>query len=148
MPIAAKQKDNAWNLKSIGLRIGLFLVAWFLGSVIFGFLALVLFGPYALDHERFMGVQAAYGTFGIWIAYRIGARLLSFPGPRGVMFVVIRLTWCFLAYLIVGASVEVVVGHPTIAAGLSGIPLAVVMFFLPWPKPGAGAFPGISNEKR
>lgn len=120
--------------KSIGLRVVLFFVAWFVGSVLFGFLAVGLLAPYAVDHERFMEVQAAYGTFGTWIAYRIGARLLSFPGPRGVMFVLIRLTWCFLAYLIVGSSVEVVVGHPTIAAGVAGIPLAIVVFFLPWPK--------------
>ena len=122
------------NWKSIGLHAALVLIAWFVGSGVFGLIpdfiaprTLPVSSP--LLHKATM----AYELFGIWAVYRIGARLFGFPGPKGAMFVLVRLAWCFFAFTTLGGTVELLIGHPTIVAGLAGIALAIAVFFLPWP---------------
>ena len=128
------------NWKSIGLHAALVLVAWLLGDAIFG-TAVIYIAPDSALHNfpMFQKLQTGYGAFGIWVVYRLGASLLRFPPPQGAMFYLVRLTWCFFAYAIVGGTIETMIGHPTPMAGLAGIPLAVVVFFLPRPKPKAEA---------
>jgi hypothetical protein len=123
------------NWKSIGLHAALVLVAWFVGSGVFGFIPMFV-APAAIHDNWALYQKAAnaYEVFGIWVVYRIGALLFRFPPPRGIMLILIRLTWCFFAYGIAGGTAELLIGHPTLVAGLAGIPLAIVVFFLPWPK--------------
>lgn len=130
------------NWKSIGLHAAFVIVAWFVGSGLFGFIPIFIANPSYVHSGMMQKAISGYEVFGVWAVYRIGARLFRFPGPRGVMFVLIRLTWCIFAYVIVGSSVELIVGHPTLAAGLAGIPLAIVVLFLPRPqKPPAQTAP-------
>ena len=132
-------------LKTLSKRVGLIVAAWLIGSTVFGFIPMLL-GLFSLQHfEMYQRLQNGYEAFGVWVVYRIGARLLHLSPPSGLQLALIRLTWCFFAYVLVGGSVEVAIGRPTIAAGLSGIPLAIVLYLLlarvrpnaPSPKPSA-----------
>ena len=117
------------RLRAILSRVGLFVVAWLVGSAVFGVVADLVFSPIH-STEISQRLVNGYEAFGVWCVYRIGARLFRFRAPRGPMLMLNRLTWCFFAYSLVGGSVEVAVGHPTLAAGVSGIPLAVVLYLL------------------
>jgi hypothetical protein len=118
-------------MKAVALRIGLVLFAWLLGSVLAMFL-MIFVGRQALDtnHRLYDNANSAYILFFSWAMYRMEAYLARLPLPRGKMRTVINLTWAILAYTVVGGSVELVVGGPTLAAGLSGIPFAVVLYLL------------------
>jgi hypothetical protein len=121
------------NWKSIGLHAALVLIAWFVGSGVFGVLPFFMPTPLHADSDLFQRALHVYEASGVWVVYRIGARLFKFPGPTGVMFTLVRLGWCLFAYSIVGGTTEFIIGHPTLAAGVAGIPVAIVVFFLPRP---------------
>ena len=122
------------NWKSIVLHVALVLIAWLVGTSVFGTLVAIIPTPLAAGSALFQKVINAYEIFGFWLVYRVGARLFRFSGPTGAMFIIIRLTWCLLTYFIVGGTAEAMIGHPTLVAGLSGIPVAVLVFFLPRPQ--------------
>jgi hypothetical protein len=122
------------NWKSIGLHAAVVLVAWFVGSGFFGLIPDII-APRTLpvDSPLLHKATIAYELFGIWVVYRVGSRLFKFPGPKGTMFMLVRLAWCFFAFTTAGGTVELLVGYPTFAAGLAGLVLAIVVFFLPRP---------------
>jgi hypothetical protein len=117
------------KLKTIALHVALVIVAWLIGGGTFGFIPMVMVEK---DHnwDQLQRLTLGFEVFGNWVIYRIGAHLLRFPPPGEGMALLIRMAWCFFTYVLVGGSVEVAIGHPSIAAGLSGIPLGIVLFLL------------------
>jgi len=116
------------KLKAVGLRTGLILAGW-LCTAITGILPAILAARDA-DLELIKRAETAYEIVTIWAVYRLGARLLRLPLPGRVMRVVLNLAWAVFGYVIVGGTVEILIGHPTLAAGVAGLSFAIVLYLL------------------
>ena len=114
-------------LRQWGIRIGLLIRSWIVGGAVFGVIAATLYGG---ESERFQQVVSAYVILGTWVCYRLGARILRLPPPRGVMCTFINLFWCLQTFAFVGGAEEALVGRPNLGAGFSGIVAAVLLYLL------------------
>jgi len=115
-------------LKASSLRIVLVLVGWIATGVTA--LIPVIISARSAETALIQRAETAYEIVTIWAVYRLGARVLRFPPPRGGMHVIINVVWAVFSYVIIGGSVEVMIGAPTLAAGLAGIPFGIVFYLL------------------
>lgn len=118
-------------LKTWAIRTALVLIGWLLSGFV-AMIPLLIASKETLDNNYtlYQKADTGYILFCIWTTYRLGARGFRLSPPTGYMKATIDLMWVLWSYVIVGGSVELAVGHPTIAAGLSGLPLAVVLYIL------------------
>jgi hypothetical protein len=110
-------------------RIGIFILAWVLGST-FAFIPALLLLPSSATREHISGAETAFILLGTWVFYRLEARTFRLPTPRGRMITVINIGWAVFAYSFVGGTIVAVIGHPSLAVGVVGLPAAIVLYVL------------------
>lgn len=111
----------------MGLRLALLILAWIVASVIVALTAPFFFALSGHFDER---MDSAFIVVGTWAIYRIGLANAGFPLPRGAACIVVNVTWVIATFLIVGGTIENLVGSPTLAAGFGGMVAAALLFLL------------------
>jgi len=125
------------SFKGFALRVGIVLFGWFVTAFTGMAFTLLLdeIGGAEHDFDRITKVTGVAALMVIIGVYRVAARKFKFRKPSRVVRVALNITWVVLTFFAVGGTVEIAVGHPNIAAGISGIVAAVLVCMLVSRKP-------------